>query len=95
MYEVALGYVVGSAASLLLFRAWIKEGIINGTLDMLIREDYVRSWIDDEGIIQLSKLDEGIPDVGEITPEVWAQFEKIIQEMKEEDEEYEEEDDTP
>jgi len=93
MYEVALGYVVGSAASLLLFRAWIREDIVSGTLDMLIREDYVRSWIDDEGIVQLSKLDEGIPDVGEITPEVWAQFEKIIQEIKEE-EDYEE-DDTP
>jgi len=93
MYEVALGYVVGSAASLFLFRAWIKENIVSNTLDMLIREDYVRSWIDDEGIIQLSKLDEGIPDVGEISPEVWAQFEKIIQEMKEEDER--EEDDTP
>jgi len=93
MYEVALGYVVGSAASLFLFRAWIKENIVSNTLDMLIREDYVRSWIDDEGIIQLSKLDEGIPDLGEISPEVWAQFEKIIQEMKEEDER--EEDDTP
>ena len=93
MYEVALGYVVGSAASLFLFRAWIKENIVSSTLDMLIREDYVRSWIDDEGIIQLSKLDEGIPDVGEISPEVWAQFEKIIEEMREEDES--EEDDTP
>jgi len=93
MYEVALGYVVGSAASLFLFRAWIKENIVSNTLDMLIREDYVRSWIDDEGIIQLSKLDEGIPDLGEISPEVWAQFEKIIEEMKEEDER--EEDDTP
>ena len=85
--------MVGSAASLLLFRAWIKENIVNSTLDMLIREDYLRSWIDDEGIIQLSKLDEGIPDVGEISPEVWAKFEKIIEEMKEEDER--EEDDTP
>ena len=93
MYEVALGYMVGSAASLLLFRAWIKENIVSSTLDMLIREDYLRSWIDDEGVIQLSKLDEGIPDVGEISPEVWAKFEKIIQEMKEEDER--EEDDTP
>ena len=85
--------MVGSAASLLLFRAWIKENIVSSTLDMLIREDYLRSWIDDEGVIQLSKLDEGIPDVGEISPEVWAKFEKIIEEMKEEDER--EEDDTP
>ena len=93
MFEVALGYVVGSAASLFLFRTWIKENIVSSTLDMLIREDYVRSCIDDEGIIQLSKLDEGIPDVGEISPEVWAQFEKIIEEMREEDES--EKDDTP
>ena len=93
MYEVALGYMVGSAASLLLFRTWIKERIVSGTLDMLIQEDYLRSWIDDDGVVQLSKLDEGIPDVGEITPEVWTQFEKIIQEIKEEEER--EEDDTP
>ena len=93
MYEVAIGYVVGSAASLLIFQRWIRERIITGTLDMLIEEDYVRSWIDDEGIVQLSKLDEGIPDVGEITPEVWEQFEKIIQELREEEDD--EEDDTP
>ena len=93
MYEVALGYMVGSAASLLLFRTWIKERIVEGTLDMLIQEDYVRSWIDDDGVVQLSKLDEDIMD-REISDEVWEKFEQALNELKEENEEREE-DDTP
>jgi len=93
MYEVALGYMVGSAASLLLFRTWIKERIVEGTLDMLIQEDYVRSWIDDDGVVQLSKLDEDIMD-REISDEVWEKFEQALNELKEENEESEE-DDTP
>jgi len=93
MYEVALGYMVGSAASLLLFRTWIKERIVGSTLDMLIAEDYVRSWIDDDGVVQLSKLDENIMD-REISDEVWEKFEQALNELKEENEEREE-DDTP
>jgi len=93
MYEVALGYMVGSAASLLLFRTWIKERIVEGTLDMLINEDYIRSFIDDDGVVQLSKLDEDIMD-REISDEVWEKFEQALNELKEENEEREE-DDTP
>jgi len=93
MYEVAIGYMVGSAASLLLFRTWIKERIVSGTLDMLINEDYIRSFIDDDGVTQLAKLDEDIVD-REISPEVWEQFERALNELKEETEESEE-DDTP
>ena len=93
MYEVALGYIVGSAASLLLFRTWIKERIVSGTLDMLIAEDYVRSYIDRDGVTQLSKLDEDIMSQ-EISPEMWDAFEKALNELKEEVEDSEE-DDTP
>ena len=93
MYEVALGYIVGSAASLLLFRTWIKERIVSGTLDMLIAEDYIRSYIDRDGVTQLSKLDEDIMSQ-EISPEMWEVFEKAINELKEEAED-DGEDDTP
>ena len=93
MYEVALGYIVGSAASLLLFRTWIKERIVSGTLDMLIAEDYIRSYIDRDGVTQLSKLDEDIVSQ-EISPEMWEVFEKALNELKEEVEDSEE-DDTP
>ena len=79
MYEVAIGYIVGSAASLLIFQRWIRERIITGTLDMLIAEDYVRSWIDDDGVVQLSKLNEGM--TADISPEAWSRFEKLMDEI--------------
>ena len=82
MYEVAIGYIVGSAASLLIFQRWIRERIITGTLDMLIEEDYVRSWIDDDGVVQLSKLNEGM--TADISPEAWSRFEKLMDEIAKE-----------
>ena len=87
MYEVAIGYIVGSAASLLIFHGWIKERIITKTLDMLISEDYVRSWIDDDGVVQLSKLNEGM--TANISPEAWSRFEKLMDEIAEDEEEKE------
>ena len=84
MYEVAIGYIVGSAASLLIFQRWIRERIITGTLDMLIEEDYVRSWTDEDGVVQLSKLNEGM---AEISPEAWRQFEQLMEEVAKEKEE--------
>ena len=84
MYEVAIGYIVGSAASLLIFQRWIRERIITGTLDMLIEGDYVRSWTDDDGVVQLSKLNEGMAD---ISPEAWRQFEQLMEEVAKEKEE--------
>ena len=87
MYEVAIGYIVGSAASLLIFHGWIKERIITKTLDMLISEDYVRSWIDDDGVVQLSKLNEGM--TANISPEAWSRFEKLMDEITEDEEEKE------
>ena len=85
MYEVAIGYIVGSAASLLIFHGWIKERIITKTLDMLISEDYVRSWIDDDGVVQLSKLNEGM--TANISPEAWSRFEKLMDEIDADEEE--------
>ena len=85
MYEVAIGYIVGSAASLLIFQRWIRERIITGTLDMLIEEDYVRSWTDEDGVVQLSKLNEGM--TADISPEAWRQFEQLMDEVAKEKEE--------
>jgi len=84
MYEVALGYMVGSAASLLLFRTWIKERIVSVTLDMLISEDFVRSYEDEDGITQLYRIDE-LPGRDEISPELWERIVGLIQEMGDED----------
>ena len=78
MYEIAIGYVVGSAAALLLFRTMVREHIVKVTLDMLINEEYVRAYEDDDGITQLYTWRESI-DL-----DVWEQLEKAITEMADE-----------
>ena len=86
MFELVVMYVAGTAAGLLAFRAWIKERIITDTLDMLIKEQYLRSWIDEEGITQLYKWHEYDQEV----------LEDLIQQLEEiEIEEENEKDDTP
>ena len=75
MYEVAIGYVVGSIAALMLFRTVVREHIVKATLDMLINEEYVRAYQDDDGITQLYTWRESV-DL-----DVWEQLEGIIEEM--------------
>ena len=75
MYEVAIGYVVGSIAALFLFHAVVREHIVKKTLDMLINEEYVRAYQDDDGITQLYTWRESV-DL-----DVWEQLENIIEEM--------------
>ena len=97
MYEVAIGYVVGSLAALMLFRAVVREHIVKKTLDMLINEEYVRAYQDDDGITQLYTWRESV-DL-----DVWEQLENIIEEMGSDEKindlmdeiEKDEKDDTP
>ena len=95
MYEVAIGYVVGTVVGLLLFRMFVRERIVTATLDMLIQEEYVKSWEDEEGTTQLVKWREAV-DI-----ESWRRlyeemnddkFEDILKEILEEEDE---KDDTP
>ena len=95
MYEVAIGYVVGTVVGLLLFRMFVRERIVTATLDMLIQEEYVKSWEDEEGTTQLIKWREAV-DI-----ESWRRlyeemnddkFEDILKEILEEEDE---KDDTP
>ena len=78
MLEVIVCYVVGTVAGGLLFRQWITERAIVRTLDMLIEEDYVRSWTDEDGVVQLYKWEEE----PEISEEMWRRLEDIIQETQ-------------
>jgi len=101
MYEVAIGYVVGSIAALMLFRTVVREHIVKATLDMLINEEYVRAYQDDDGITQLYTWREAV-DL-----DVWESLEKAVEEMgsekkikemiqqMEQELEDEKEDDTP
>ena len=76
MYEVMLGYVVGTLVGIVLFRWYVKERIVTATLDMLIQEEYVRSYVDDEGITQLYKWHEVDQQ------QLWDQIEEIITDME-------------
>ena len=100
MFELVVCYVAGTAAGLLLFHSWVKERIITQTLDMLIHEQYVRSWIDEEGTIQLYKWHEG----RDIDEEMWERLSELMEELQGVDDEERienimekgnEEDDTP
>lgn len=79
MWHIAAAYAVGTAAGLAIFRQWVQEKIITATIDTLIQDEYVRSYEDDDGITHLYK---------------WHDLEDIIERIKEQYEEYEE-DDTP
>ena len=72
-------YVAGTAAGLLLFRRWIEERAITRTLDLLINEDYVRSWINEEGDVQLYKWEDPSPEMDE---ELWRRLETLMEAMR-------------
>ena len=97
--HLAAAYVVGSAAAVALFRTWVKEKIVTATLDTLIEQGYLVSWIDEQGVTQLSKwgdlqdMEKSMLDmIDEMDP---AEVERILDEMIQEDKEKNEEDDTP
>jgi len=71
MFEMITAYVVGSVVGFYLFRNYNRESIITTTLDALIKNDYLRSFEDDEGVIQLYK---------------WYEFEDLIEELRKNEE---------
>ena len=71
LLDVAIAYVVGTAAGLWVFRRSIREEIVTRALDTLVEQDYVRSYVDEEGITQLYK---------------WYELEDVIAEIQREKE---------
>ena len=55
LWHIGAAYVVGTAVGIVIFRQAIKEHLIVQALDTLVEQDYVRSYVDDEGITQLKK----------------------------------------
>ena len=55
LWHLGAAYFVGTAVGLLLFRKVIQESLITSTIDILIDQDYLRSWIDSEGVTHLYK----------------------------------------
>ena len=97
MFELIVCYVAGTAAGLLLFRAVIKERIVSGTLDMLIQEEYVRTWEDDEGITQLYTWKEAadLETWNRVHTALESMTDERMEELMEELEAEIEKDDTP
>ena len=56
--HVAAAYVIGTAAGLWLFRTWVKESIVTATLDSLVEQGYLFSWLDEDGVTQITKWSE-------------------------------------
>ena len=77
MFEVAIGYVVGTVVGLLLFRMAIRERIVSATLDMLIQEEYVRAYDDEDGVTQLYKWQEAVDE------DIWRRLADAMEDMKE------------
>lgn len=88
--ELAAAYVIGTAAGLWLFKNWVSERIVTATLDTLIRDGYLYSWVDEDGITQLTKWSD--IHKTDMTPE---EIERIVDELIEEDKRRNETDDTP
>ena len=55
LWHLGIAYVAGTAAGLGIFRQWIKTGIVTRALDNLVEQDYIRSYVDSEGVTQLYK----------------------------------------
>jgi hypothetical protein len=56
--HLAAAYVIGTAAGLWLFREVIKEKIVTATLDTLVEQGYLFSWLDSDGVTQITKWSE-------------------------------------
>lgn len=92
--HLAAAYAIGTAAGLWIFRTWIKEGIITATIDTLIEQGYLISYVDDDGITQLNKWND-VDAIDKMEPnEIMEILEELIKE-EEEANKHEDEDDTP
>ena len=72
MFEMIAAYTVGTIAGMYLFREWTRERLVTNTLDVLIEQGYLRSWIDDEGTVNLYK---------------WYEIEDILKEIERDEDE--------
>ena len=67
LWHLGLAYFVGTAAGLGIFRQWIKTELVSRALDNLVEQDYIRSYVDSEGITQLYK---------------WYELEDVLDQIK-------------
>jgi len=93
MWHVVTAYLVGTAAGLGIFRHWIKTNLVMNALDNLIDQDYIRSYVDEEGITQLYKWYE-LDDVIERLYQIKADEDLIQEAINDQNKLWENDDDS-
>ena len=53
--DVIVSYLVGTGAGIWLFKRYVEEDLIRRTIDTLVENDYVRSYMNSDGDIELYK----------------------------------------
>lgn len=71
LWHIGIAYVIGTASGIGIFHRMIKENLVAQALDTLVENDYLRSYIDDDGITQLYK---------------WYELEDVLEEIRKEKE---------
>jgi len=77
--EILVVYGIGTIVGIWLTKRYVQEVIITRTIDTLVEEDYVRSYLGDDGEIHLYK---------------WYDLEDVIEAIAKEREEENEDDDA-
>ena len=67
MWQLLAAYFVGTAGGIMIFRQQIKENIVASALDALVENDYLRTYVDNDGITQLYKWYENDLEEEELT----------------------------
>jgi hypothetical protein len=70
VFEMIAAYAVGTIVGVYLFREWTRERLVTTTLDVLIEQDYLRSYIDGDGVTQLYK---------------WYELDDLVERIEDED----------
>lgn len=79
--DVFVSYLVGTIAGIWLFKRYIQEGIIQQTIDTLVKEDFCRAYVNEDGEHELHKWYE-LDDVFEEIVRL-KETEQLIQEAVE------------
>ena len=55
LWHVGAAYVVGTVVGIGIFRHMVREDLIARAIDTLVDQDYVRTYVDENGITHLHK----------------------------------------
>lgn len=94
LWHIGIGYAIGTAIGIALFKEFVKEKIITSTIDSLATQGYLYVTEGPDGMVMLTKVDEVVEAaVTEIKVEAIIKEADEIQKKLWEDDDAE--DDTP